>query len=97
MQERNESERFGSHQIFFNSRSSDSNFDGIGIDDCAQNSVAGLPAHKRYCSHTITPVDLTPSNEQFKLGEGIYKSLGTTIIQFLFDSYVNYLEYVTDV
>ncbi len=96
MKEGNESKRFESHQIFFNSRSSDSNFEGICMDDGTQKIVAGLPAYKRYCSHTNTPLDLTPSNEQFKLGEGIHKSLGTTIIRFPIDSYSDYLGYVTD-
>ncbi len=75
MQEGNESKRLESHQIFFNSRSSDSNFEGICMDDRAQKSVAGLPAYKRYCRHKNTPLDLTPSNEKFKLGKEFRKVL----------------------
>eukprot|EP00171_Calliarthron_tuberculosum_P023868 IDg23868t1 len=67
------------------------------MDNGAQKSIAGLPAYTRYCEHSHKPIDLIPSQEKFKLGKGIHKSLGTTLIRMPIDNSGNYLEYETDV
>ncbi len=63
------------------------------MDNGAQKSVAGLEAFKS----TALTRDLVSSKESFKLGSGIYPSLGSTVIRFPIDSYGNFLEYETGV
>ncbi len=67
------------------------------MEDGAQKSCVGLKAYKRYCDYTRTPIDLTPSNQSFRLGNIVHHSLGSTVIRLPTDSAGNYLEYETDV
>ena len=83
--------------ILFGRNPKNDGCEGICMDDGARKSVAGLEAYKRYCSFNNTRIDLHPSRETFKLGAGIYKSLGTTLIRFPVDKSGNFLEYETDV
>ena len=65
--------------------------------NAAQKSVSGIDAHKKYCIYTNAPFHLVRSQETFRLGSGIYSSLGSTLIRFPIDNFGNFLEYGTDV
>ena len=85
------------HKILFTDQRAMMKFEGICMDDGAQRSVAGLAAYTRYCSHTNSQLDLIPSKELFRFGDGTHRSLGKTSIRFPIDSLGNFVEYVTDV
>ncbi len=68
-------------QLLLKSKKDNSSFEGICMDNGAEKSVAGLEAYKRYCLHTNTPLDLSPSKETFRLVDGVHKSLGSTVIR----------------
>ena len=67
------------------------------MDNVAEKLVAGLENYEKYCIHTNTPLDLSPSNERFKLGTGVHESLGCTIMRFPIDNQGNYLKFETEV
>ncbi len=71
-------------------------FEGVCMDDGAQRSSAGLSAYKRYWSCTHSLPELTSSNELFKLGKIVHKSLGKTVIRMPTDDRGNLLEYETE-
>ena len=67
------------------------------MDYAAEKSVAGIKSYKKYCVYANAPLDLTPSSEKFKLGNGVHDSLGKTKIIFPIGAQGNYLEFDTDV
>ena len=72
-------------------------FDGICMDDGAQQTCAGMEAYRNYCQYSNSPMDLVPRNELYILGDRVQRSLGSTIVRYPIDTHGNYLEYITDV
>ena len=67
------------------------------MDCAAQKSVAGIDTYKKCSIYTNTPFDLIWSQENLRLGSGIYPSLRSTLVRFPIDNFGNFLEYGTDV